>query len=400
MEIQHARSSEHHCQGFECEYLGTRRCASCKKAWYCSTKCQKRDWMFHIFDCNTKGHIRTAHHLARACRQDLAPTDQQTLSDYGFDKVHDAEGMSNLLGLYQGLFIIHKYELEPRELDRWLKEGSLVEHIKETFEGIPEASRGGYYPWFLANQWVLDGSPEPDTHSVQGVVERMENKLWEFLGHDRKLQFSAWPRERKVCASLYRSLLSDHHPGPYNTPDEYIGFGFCVARDMYIEMSISRLYIALIRRCSFEEFCEAYESSSLIAFMESEGITDRHSLPRHFEHIMQSRATNESVWDLKQFIYGGEMVELIPSVKVDYGFMHCRSPEDITALTTVYKVAFDHKDFDEMELHSHCIQGQLLDYVSRFQKLTKKDKKRYGRLLKNPYPLPAGAPAIAGLSIL
>lgn len=379
-------SSEHPCGWINCEEMGTRRCASCKNAWYCSTMCQKRDWKYHIFDCNTKGQIRTAHHLLRACRQDLAPTDQQTLADYGFDKAHDAEGKMMLLGLYQGLYNIHEHALEPRELDGWLKEGSLVKHIKEAFETLSENNRGGYYPWFLKNQWILDDSPEPDTHTAQGIAERMKNKLWDFLGQERKAHSSTWPRERKVCASLYRLLLSEFHPPP-STPKEYITFGFCVARDMYIEMSIARLYKALIRRCSFEEFCDAYESSSLIAFMESKGITDRRSLPRHFEHIMQSRVSHESVWDLKQFIYGGEMVELIPSVTCDYGFMQCRSPEDLTALTTVYKVAFDHKDFDEMELHSHCIQGKTLEYVSRFQRLTKKDKKRFGHLMKNPYPL-------------
>ncbi|KAJ3531274.1 hypothetical protein NM688_g7595 [Phlebia brevispora] len=379
------------CQNYECENTATQRCSACKKAWYCGGRCQKENWAVHIFDCKHNAPMRSAHHLIRACTRDLMPTDPQTLEDYGFARLNDSQDMSMLLGLYQGFCMIHWQGggLEARTLDKWLREGSLVQRIKDTFEPVPLQNRGAYYPWFLENQWVLDGSPIPSQNTAEALVDRMEKALWDVLGHARKAQFPTWPMEKKICVQLYRILLSDFHPAPINPSEEYIGFGFCVARDMFTEMVIARLYRALIASCSFEEFCDAYEASSLIPLMESKGvISTRSSLPRHFEHVMRSRRMHESVWDLKQYLYGEDSVALIPSVRCDYGFMNCKQPAELDELTVVYKFAFDHKDFDEMELHDSCIRGKILEYIGKFQKLSKKKKQKLARLMKNPYPLP------------
>ena len=97
---------------------------------------------------------------------------------------------------------------------------------------------------------------------------------------------------------------------------------------------------------------------------------------------------NESVWDLKQFLYGEDMVRMVPSVVVDYGFMHCRAPGEREELLAAYKAAFESKGFDAMELHAHCIAGKLYEYVAKFQKFSKEEKRKFTRLMKNPYPLP------------
>ena len=64
-----------------------------------------------------------------------------------------------MVGLYQGLFLANAWKLEPREIGKWVKEGTLIQNIKKTFENYgPPDSRGLYYPWFLQNQWVLNGT--------------------------------------------------------------------------------------------------------------------------------------------------------------------------------------------------------------------------------------------------
>lgn len=381
----------HECGGMECEKEGKLRCKGCKNAWYCSPACQKFAWTFHIFDCKAKGTIRTAHHLARACRQDLMPTDAQTLRDYGFERICDPEAVSKLLGLYQGLFILHKYRLEPRELDKWLREGTLAQHIKDTFEAVPAHTRGGYYPWFLENQWVLDPSvPVPEGSGVEALGERMEAKLWDTLGPERKAEHDAgrWPRESIVCMVIYRFLLSGLHPSPISSSEEYIGFGFCTADDMYEEMQIARIYTTLMGRCTFEEFCKAYETNGLIALMKAKGITT--GVTKHFEHVVTGlgHGARESVWDLKQFVYGDGERRIIPSITCDYGFMNCRTPSEREELLVVYKAAFEGRGFDAMELHAECIKGHVYEYVLKFQKFSKEEKRKFVRLMKNPYPLP------------
>ncbi|KAJ3527392.1 hypothetical protein NM688_g8131 [Phlebia brevispora] len=369
----------------DCENAATMRCSGCKKVWYCSAHCQRVDWTFHIFHCRPNIRIRSSYHLIRACCDDLLPTDPQTLVDYGFARLNDGHDTGMLLGVYQGLYLIQaqRDELDPRALDKWMREGSLVQHIKDAFEQLPPEKRGGYYAWFLQNQWVLDGSPIPIHNTARAVADRMEKTLWDVLGPTRKAQLATWPTEKKICVLLYRGLLSDFHPSPINSPEEYISFGFCVARGLYAEMVIARLYKQLLSCCLFEEFCDAFEGSSLIALMEKHNvISHRDSLPRHFEHVMRSRLTHESVWDLKQYLYGENKHKLAPAVLVDYGFINCKQPDELHELTAVYKVAFDHEDFDEMELHGPCVRGQVLEYIGRFQTLSKEKKQKLVRLMQ------------------
>ena len=225
----------------------------------------------------------------------------------------------------------------------------------------------------------------------------MEAKLWEKLGPERKAARDAgqWPREWLVCVAMYRQLLSGFHPPPYAPHQEYISFGFCTAENMYEEMQISRVYEILIDRCTFEEFCKAYETNTLVALMKAKGALPEQrrefsGVPKHFEHVVTGlgHGARESVWDLKQFVFGDGERRIIPSISCDYGFMNCRTPNEREELLRVYKAAFEAKGFDAMELHAQCIKGRVYEYVSQFQKFSKDEKRKLIQLMKNPYPLP------------
>lgn len=140
-----------------CERPTNKRCLGCKKVYYCSRRCQTDTWTYHIFECDPSKKINTAYHLAIAAYEDDFPNDPQTCEDYGFTKVFTAYDRSHLLGLYIGLF--RALLVTPKELHAWRKEGRLVEEIKAQYETLPPYNRGGYYPWFLQHQYVLDGSP-------------------------------------------------------------------------------------------------------------------------------------------------------------------------------------------------------------------------------------------------
>ncbi|KAJ3531276.1 hypothetical protein NM688_g7596 [Phlebia brevispora] len=331
----------------------------------------------------------SAAHFLPAFADDLLPTNPELLEDYGFNRLFNSRDSFMLFGLYKGLWQLHPDGLEPSTVDKWLREGSLVQKIKETFERLPPDYRGEYYKWFLEHQWVLDGSPIPATHSAETVRERMRTKLWEFLGPERRACAPHWSAEWKICLSLYYQLLSDFYPAPHHSYELYVGFGYCVARDLYTEMAITRLYRALTERCAFEEFCDAYETSTLIALMEKRSIIEtQHSLPRHFAHVMGSRTRHESVWSLKQYLYGKNAGGLELSVLCDYGFANCNTRAEEEELAATYRTAFDHRDFDEMELHRRCIRGETLKYIGKFQELSNKKQRKLARLTRNPYPLP------------
>jgi hypothetical protein len=82
------------------------------------------------------------------------PDDPQTLEDYGFSRCTTWYQKSHLLGLYKGL--LWYLNVDARELDRWLREGSLVANIIRVYNRRPKRSRGGYFPWFLKNKHLLD----------------------------------------------------------------------------------------------------------------------------------------------------------------------------------------------------------------------------------------------------
>lgn len=201
-----------------CDRPATRRCAGCKNktAWYCrsvahfslstssqphacSERCQRELWIIHIFECRPKKSINTAYYLARACWANRFPEDPQTCEDYGFTKTFTAQNQSCLLGLYQGIFKFGG--IEPETVHKWRVQGILVEKIKEFFEAMPENRRGGYYPWFLRNQYIVDGGKDVSPDLVTDVTAR----AWVYAGGNRsdtsQMKKSVWYLKKYVTES-------------------------------------------------------------------------------------------------------------------------------------------------------------------------------------------------------
>jgi MYND finger len=364
-----------------CDEPTTRRCSGCKipTAWYCSENCQRELWNFHIYECNP---INTAYHLTRAVYADRLPDDRQTCEDFGFAKAFTAENRSNLLGLYQGL--IKHIGVEPKEIHRWRRKGTLAEEIKSAFEELPQSSRGGYYPWFIQNQWVINPELAPPTDTVHEALLR----VWRYMGgspsstrEEIRVATASWPQHKQECSFFCTILLSSWHPSPDQAA--WLNFGFCVCRNEYSETPLAQLYLQLIARASFDEIYTAYESSKLIALFDSKGLKhDREQIHHLADVLAGSPHMNKSVWDLKRHI-ALEDGCMIPSIGVDYGFANCEGEAEMLELKEVYKQFFDSYNSDPIKLHETVIEGRLFEYVGGFVKM----KKKFKRLMKNPYPL-------------
>ncbi|KAG7092994.1 hypothetical protein E1B28_009293 [Marasmius oreades] len=374
------------CSNFDCEEPGTRLCSGCKSAFYCSGPCQTEHWEIHVWDC--KVPIHTGHYLRKACLHDLLPTHQQTRFDYGFERA--GSYCSNLLGLYQGLWYINQ-SLTSKELNRWRKNGLLVSKIKETFESVPAQCRGGYYPWFLQNQWILDESPIPEQEGAQAEVERMSKRAWDKIGKDLSSEMPRWPVEKKECFGHYAMALSRGRPPP--STNLWVHAGYCAASGEFEESQLGIAYCQLFERCTFDEYCVAYKSSAVYNLMEKYKALPS-GLPSLLDNLrivlLSSPIMHQSVWWLKQCIDDG-LDEFQPSrsVVVDYGFINCKSVPEREALVNIYRTAFRCRDFDAMKLHEACIQGKIYGYVTQIVPLKKKGEIRtMKRLMRNPYPLP------------
>jgi hypothetical protein len=84
-----------------------------------------------VFDCDAyRGKtVPSAYHLARSCYRDLYPTDKQTAEGYGFNRSSTPSNQMLLLGLHQGLFQF--FELNPKTVLTWKREGILIQEIKK-----------------------------------------------------------------------------------------------------------------------------------------------------------------------------------------------------------------------------------------------------------------------------
>ena len=118
-----------------------------------------------------------------------------------------------LLGLYHGLF--KYFEIHPKTVLTWKREGILIQEKKEVFEEIPPRNRGQYYPWFLEYQDLLDPSQEPSTKVTDDFLNRLESvaRAWRYIGGVRPLLISmplnvidiekaTWPQRKRNCFDL------------------------------------------------------------------------------------------------------------------------------------------------------------------------------------------------------
>jgi len=252
------------------------------------------------------------------------------------------------------------------------------------FETLPEDNRGGYYPWFLQNQWVIDRNLAPPTDAAHETMLRG----WQYAGgsssatlQEINVTKATWPEHKQQCFGFCTALQSGWHPAPEQRI--WLTFGFCVCRDEYSETPLAQLYRQLITECSFDEIYSAYESSSLIALFDAKGLKGRRESIQHLEDILAGTPKgNKSVWNLKQYV----VVEdgcMTRSIAVDYGFVNCKGEAERLELKEVYKQYFTHLDGDPIKLHDAAIRGKLFEHVRGLVKL----KKKFNRIMKNPYPL-------------
>jgi MYND finger len=386
------------CVSCEEEREGTWKCAGCNsKEVYCSKACQIAYWRIHIFDCYAyrRKIVPPAYHLARSCYRDLQPTDKQTLEDYGFNRAFTPHNQMMLLGLYQGLIKYH--QISPGTVHIWKREGRLIQEIKRVFEEIPPQNRGQYYPWFLEHQDLLDPLQEPSTQAAEDFALEATMRAWRHIGgrslsnattlSDIHNEVATWPVHRRDCFQFYVLSLSHSRPSP--SFRIWLTFGFCTTHHEFYEMQLGNAYHALLKRCSFEEFHQAYESSSLVQLFNSKDISLKEFGSQLADFLADAPHWNKSVWDLKQFVISDESDDdMAPSVRVDYGFYNCRDEEEELKLKEVYKKVFEDENGDPIKLHEACIQGKIYDYVRTTLKLKKEDRRPLlRRLMRNVYPL-------------
>ncbi|KAJ3567770.1 hypothetical protein NP233_g6143 [Leucocoprinus birnbaumii] len=333
-----------------------KRCAACKKAWYCGAECQKRDWVCHIFDCNPTREINTADYLALAVERDLIPEHRQTCEDYGFFR--PIQQNRDLLGVYVSLLHPNYMAVKPQVVHKWRKQGALAENIKKEFEKSPDRMKSPDYLWFLRHEDVFRSDPQVEERSfIRSGANDLVRRAWVFTGgsptlstEEMQRQVSALPPHKFQCHKFFAELLSGSHPSPEDDV-LWVEFGFCTARDREDERNIARAYKWLMYQTTLDEFSDAYRSKTMIELFKKKGFNDLNpcivDLADPCLVDILSNPGIRTVWYLRQYIetkiiHGRQNQKIKPSpiVAADFGFTNCLDARDHDLLFDLYKEFF------------------------------------------------------------
>ena len=379
-----------------------RRCGMCNKDFYCSESCQEKRSGSHLFMCS-KRPLTSANYLWESLREVQLPEEDDVLQDFGFNNATSVTDKYHLLGLYIGLYLSGKFSAEI--IHDWRVKGILVEKIKEFYYGIPEGSRGEYFPWFLKNSYALERSITTDeSQQITAATFYDEAKLYLDIEDRDKRPMNLKPECKGIAYGLLAQILLRFSPDP--TQKDYYSLGFVTCRGHYEESTLVNLYLLLVtesdesrfydfynsrrgeeaaRSVTFEQFWKAFEAGKLIELMDSKGLKNLRSGLLFLEGFLSVPPTgpHPSVWSLKQFLKINDLEKRppAPSVLCDYGFGNCRTREETWLLMETYKKTSE--TANPLALHQACVKGQLFSFVSLFVRM----QEEWRPLMWNPYPL-------------
>lgn len=344
----------------------------------------------HLTKCSARS-ITTADRLLQDALEDDIPKDEETREDFGFTRCRHSNEESHLFGLYRGLLYL---DVSPVELDTWCQKDILASKIIETFSAVPEESRGGYFPWFLRNQHVLDRStPRPSPHSLKATWLDEARALLD--GEDRKRDPTKLePPAKQYCFYFFAIALNSYFPRADSTvSDMWYDFGFAVCNNEDEEKGLGIIYNKLVGgnkqrndyekslgfrfeylpktpSCSFEEFWRACQDGKLVQVFEKYGL-DLYGSPQNVkaEQLREFLSFSPdqlrpSVWRLKHFLALDDNVPLsgFPHVETairEYGFTPQLDARTKLTLKAFYRKLFEKAD--AREVHKARAQGGLLE---------------------------------------
>ena len=165
-----------------------KRCARCKKAYYCSVACQKKEWKTHKPNCLPANSA--VQDLVQACRRDLFP-DYPAAYEFGFDnllkyhrhvKIPSEYGNMSaehvLLGMLENLYKtvgINEDQLEEAYLNN-----ALDDYIQSKIKlftdqrGIDDA---GYFSLWLKHKLII--GPTRIENMTEKQVREMRDKVYQ-----------------------------------------------------------------------------------------------------------------------------------------------------------------------------------------------------------------------------
>ncbi|KZT35597.1 hypothetical protein SISSUDRAFT_1008499 [Sistotremastrum suecicum HHB10207 ss-3] len=357
-----------------CKTPTKKTCTGCKMTAYCSTACQRKHWIIHIVECSNPGReITTADRMAANIFGPNYDNHAQTMIDYGFYKVTDPMDIRRLRLLYRE--VIQDFGVKPHTLHKWRVEGRLHAELIKCFKSPTAPPSPQTLLWLHTHSDLFDQNHDTSGLASLRTIQSMERLTWYRIGGSpndtdeqiRKIQRN-WSDDRTMCFALYDTVLL--MPGPaLGAAKLWVVFGFCVLPDEGNTTTLSQLYRDLIDRTTFDEFCEAYKTSSLIALMDRKGLKQsRSNLPAEFEPVMnQSPSRISSIWHFK--VHCRWPAHVVPASFLDlFGFAKCENDAETSRLRVLYDKAFNECLIPPFQLQEAASKNELYKVLTQTPK--------------------------------
>jgi len=314
----------------------------------------------------------------------MPPDDE--VDGFGFDRCKGAKERSNLLGLYQDM-VRTSDTMSSRDLHKWQQENTLAENICRFYNKIPRQNVGGYYPWFEQNKHIVDAStrkPSLLDSSLNMTALRTWMPKTRRVTDIEGLRNALTEKELDV-ALLYGLIQASYRPSP-GMPI-WKSFGFCTCRlQDFIQLDeavLGDLYRLLLNKCTWTEFCRAYEGDTLEQLARGKGFAEQVAKLNRLGIYLQPKP--HSVYSLKEYIAQGDTgVDPILPVMWDYGYVRCRGAREKMQWRDTYKELFGSEEHRDEQLHEACIKGKIFGYV---KKILPKTPTSFQSLCLNVYGL-------------
>ncbi|KZS98809.1 hypothetical protein SISNIDRAFT_447629 [Sistotremastrum niveocremeum HHB9708] len=382
-----------------CQTPTKKTCTGCSRIAYCSKPCQKKDWITHILQCDKPGReITTADRLAGMVYNISEYRDQQTIADWGFHLVRNREDERSLSEVYHN--VIRIIGVKPPTLHQWRIEGRLHAELVAAFRGAGRTDSDATFVWLRRHPEVFVPQTERSNHLLRinefAVALR---KAWVYIGgsektylHAMSTEVKTWPSTKNLCLTFYVVILHGCRP-PIETSEVWVKFGFCAFPEYENGIRLRSLYPLLLRTCTFDEFSEAFATSSLIALMDKKGLKDlRTTMPEEFEIVLsQSPNRISCVWALKAFVLVPFREPLSPEI-LPFGFSNCKDSAEMKNLARFYVRVFNEWKVPPLELERAAAKDRIFDYLLKLPavKISNAEKRFLKRVLETQNQLKWG----------